>query len=312
MTVTHPCGRRSEGLWTRTVTSVQGDRVTRAHRRIVLAITVLDDVDIRLDERGPVLPPARIDGDPICIGWNEIIEAVGIAAPDGELARDRVRRWLAIRRTLASLSGRRALRRMRPLALPVSHILHPGPSWPYRRVLGGALDVGLGISVDHTGPLPADPLSFVPVPMGLARAAGLAVPQVLAHAEAHLRAMAQLAAIRVRLAPFAPLRPLGDCDVLTFLSVPHFRAALLAREHSGMRTAAVPMRSRGWMDLGRVDPAFALAAAAATGSIARGFARPVLITRDEIALARPGENAVKHALADPAAEDPWEPVSRQA
>jgi len=278
----------------------------------VLAITVIDDIDIRLDEHGPVLPPMRADADPILIAWSEVLDAIGVAAPDGELARDRVRRWFLIRQTLAALTGRRAMRRLRPLALPVSHILHPGPSWPYRRVLGGALDVGLGISTAAVMTQPADPLSFVPVPMGLARAAGLAVPQVLALGEAHLRAMARLAAIRVRLAPYAPLRPLGDCDVLTLLSVPHFRRALLVKERSGMRSAAVPMRSRGWMDLGRVDPAFALAAAAATASVERGFARPVLITRDEIALARPGDNVVAHALADPAAEEPWEPVTRQA
>ena len=286
--------------------------MTRAHRTIVLAITVLDDVDIRLDEFGPVLPPVRPGANPIAVSWSEVIEAVGIAAPDGDIARDRVRRWFAIREALAMLSGRRAMRRLRPLALPVSHILHPGPSWPYRRVLGGAMDVGLGISLERHGSQPADPLTFVPVPRGLTRAAGIDVPQVMAHAEAHLRAMARLAAIRVRLSPFAPLRPLGDCDVLTLLSVPAFRSALLTWARSGMRTAAVPMRSRGWLDLGRVDPAFALAAAAATGPIERGFARPILITRDEIALARPGGKAVIHALADQAASDPWEQVSRQA
>ena len=49
-----------------------------------------------------------------------------------------------------------------------------------------------------------------------------------------------------------------------------------------MCTAIVPMRRRGWTRLALVDPAFGPAAAAATDPADRGFARPLLLTADEV------------------------------
>ena len=56
------------------------------------------------------------------------------------------------------------------------------------------------------------------------------------------------------------------------------RGTVRRRTAPGMRAAAVPMRRRGWLDLTRIDPAFTAAAAAATTREERGFARPVLLT----------------------------------
>ena len=65
-----------------------------------------------------------------------------------------------------------------------------------------------------------------------------------------------------------------------------------------MRTVAVPMRTRGWLDLSRVDPAFSAAAARLTDEAERGFARPLLVTRDEVALAKENGDVVRPAIED--------------
>jgi hypothetical protein len=58
------------------------------------------------------------------------------------------------------------------------------------------------------------------------------------------------------------------------------------------------MRSRGWLDLSRVDPAFSAAAARLTATEERGFSRPLLVTAEEVALAPEGGDVVRPALED--------------
>jgi hypothetical protein len=48
----------------------------------------------------------------------------------------------------------------------------------------------------------------------------------------------------------------------------------------------VPMRSRGWFDLARIDPAFVGAAATATAPDERGITSPLLVTVDEVTVVR--------------------------
>jgi hypothetical protein len=91
---------------------------------------------------------------------------------------------------------------------------------------------------------------------------------------------------------------MGDCDVVTLLGSRTFRQAIVESVFDGMRTVAVPMRSRGWLDLSRVDPAFSAAAARLTSAEDRGFDRPLLVTRDELALAREGGNVLRGAIED--------------
>jgi hypothetical protein len=172
-----------------------------------------------------------------------------------------------------------------------------------RRVHGGALDLGLALrGIDDRGQ---------PDREGV----GVLLPGVLdgidpidadRAAWRYLDDMATLATERLRRDPSAVLRPLGDADVLTLLASDRFRAALVGDLR--MRTAAVPTRTRGWLDLGRLDPAFAVTAASLTEPSERGFDRPVLVTREEVALARDGGDAVRHALADPAPPEPNRPV----
>jgi hypothetical protein len=104
------------------------------------------------------------------------------------------------------------------------------------------------------------------------------------------------------------LRPLGDADVLTLLSSDAFRAALV--EGTTMRSAAVPSRRRGWLDLGRLDPAFAVAAAGLTDSDERGFERAALITAEEVALARADGDPIRESLRDRAPDERSMPATR--
>src|SRR6185295_6969656 len=100
------------------------------------------------------------------------------------------------------------------------------------------------------------------------------------------------------------LRPIGDCDVVTLLGAQSLRAALCAQDGTGLRAAAVPMRTRGWLDLSRIDPAYTAAAAAATTELERGFPRPLLLTEEEVTLAVDGGRPAEIVLRDPAVQAP--------
>jgi hypothetical protein len=176
-------------------------------------------------------------------------------------------------------------------------------------VLGGALETGLGLrGVDDDGRPSLDAVGLLPA--GVLVAARVDLAEAAVRADRYLTDMATLAADRLRRDPTAVLRPLGDADVLTLLAAREFRVALL--DGMGMRSAAIPSRTRGWLDLGRLDPAFALSAALLTEADERGFPRPVLVTADEVTLARAGGDAVRQSLADPAPREPAQPISRFA
>ncbi len=260
-------------------------------RRTVLMVSVLDGVDLLPGDDGIVLPPTD-HGPSVTLTWSEVARAVGSASAESTTARVRVRTWLRLRRALADLLD--PATRARPVGLPVDHVLHPGASWARHRVLGGALHLGTGF----VGLLD-DPDAVAVLPPGLLDAAGLDDRPWWPTLARYLEEKGAVAADRVARDPGGPLRPIGDCDVLTLLGSTRFRAALCASDPLGLRTAAVPMRRRGWLDLGRVDPAFAVAAAWATDDVDRGFTRPVLITRDEVALAPEGGNPREQALSDP-------------
>jgi hypothetical protein len=65
------------------------------------------------------------------------------------------------------------------------------------------------------------------------------------------------------------------------------------------------MRRRGWTKLAMIDPAFGPAAAAATSEADRGFARPLLVTADEVAVVPEGGRPEQIVLRDPAADESW-------
>lgn len=260
-------------------------------RRLALAVSVLDDVDIVPLDDGVLLT-----GDvPVEVTWLELRRALGGADPADDLGRFRVRAWLRGRRIAADVHVEHLRTQARPVGLPVDHPLHPGLDWVRQRVLGGALDLGFGFVGVGT-----DPDEVVVVPQGALDAAGVDPTPWWPVARDYLERMGAVAAQRLAANPV--LRPIGDCDVVTLLASRTLRQALCAHDGTGMRAAAVPMLRRGWLDLTRIDPAFTAAAAAATAPHERGFSRPLLLTADEVTLAPEGGRPADIVLRDPAAE----------
>lgn len=264
-----------------------------ALRRLALAVCVLDDVDMVPTDDGVLLTGA----EPVEVTWRELRRALAGADLEGHVARLRIRSYLTGRRIAADVDVDTLRQRARPIGLPVDHPLHPGLHWVRHRVLGGAIDLGFGFV--GVGP---DPDEVVIIPQGALDAAGIDPAPWWPVAVAYLERVGAVAA--QRLADVPMLRPIGDCDVVTLLASKTFRAALCSQEHTGMRAAAVPMRRRGWLDLSRIDPAFTVAAAAATDELARGFSRPLLVTADEVTLSMVGGRPAEIVLRDKAAASP--------
>jgi hypothetical protein len=262
-------------------------------RRLALAVSVLDDVDIVPLDDGLLLTGET----PVEVSWLELRRALAGAEPNDDHGRARVCAWLRGRRIAADVPEDRLREVARPVGLPVDHPLHPGLDWVRHRVMGDTLDLGLGFV--GVGP---DPDEVVVIPQGALDAAGVEPSPWWPAALDYLERMGQIAAQRLGASPV--LRPIGDCDVVTLLGSHHFRAALGAQDGTGMRSAAVPMRRRGWLDLTRIDPAFTAAAAAATAPDERGFSRPVLVTADEVTQASEGGRPAEIVLRDPAAQAP--------
>jgi hypothetical protein len=279
---------------------MSGDAGTTGLRRCVLAVTVLDDVDLRPGDAGVTVEAVPDEaGAPLVLPWSEVAQAVAGLDPDSPAARHRLAAWIADRATLASLSGDDVAARARAVALPRGHALHPGPAWVRVRVPGDVLDVGLGLLGLRDDPERADVCD--PALLG---AAAVDPAPLWATALPHLERMGACAAPRLARGDTV-LRPVGGCDVLTLLASATLRATLCAGDGHDLRAVCVPVRHRGWLDPRRVDPAFAAAAAMAADPPDRGFTRPVLVTYEEVVLARDGGHPVADLLADPAPSDAW-------
>lgn len=259
-------------------------------RRCALAVAVLHDLDVIPAIDGIVLPgPPAVD-----VPWTECRRALGGVEPETDDGRHRLARWLLLRRWLADRPVEDLAERARPYGCAVESPLHPGLDWVRRRVLGDALDIGIGF----VGLDPRDPDKVLPVPQRLLEIAGVDADNWWPTAVVYLEQMGRMAAERMARIPDAPLRPMGDCDVVTLLASLTLRVAMVEDVPDGMRTVAVPMRTRGWLDLSRVDPAFSAAAARLTAPEERGFSRPLMVTREEVALAPEGGEVVRSALED--------------
>lgn len=268
-------------------------------RRLALAVSVLDDVDLVPMDDGVLLTGAN----PVEVSWLELRRALaGADSVDAaeDLGRARVSAWLRGRRIAADTHPDLLRDLARPVGLPVDHPLHPGLDWVRHRVLGDVVDLGLGfVGVGR------DPDEVVVIPQGALDAAGVDPLPWWPVARDYLERMGAVAATRLVDNPDNPvLRPIGDCDVVTLLASRALREALCAQDGSGMRAAAVPMRRRGWLELTRIDPAFTAAAAAATAPDERGFARPLLLTIDEVGIATEGGAPAEIVLRDKAVQAP--------
>ena len=259
-------------------------------RRCALAVAVLHDLDVLPAIDGIVLPgPPAVE-----VSWTECRRALGGVEAESDDGRHRLARWLLVRRWLADRPLGDLAERARPYGAAVESPLHAGLDWVRRRVHGDALDLGLGFA----GLNPRDPDRVVPVPQLLLDSAGINADDWWPTAVVYLEQMGRMATERMQRRPEAPLRPMGDCDVVTLLGSMTLRAAIVEDQADGMRAVAVPMRNRGWLDLSRVDPAFSAAAARLTAPEERGFSRPLLVTREEVAMAPEGGDVVRLGIED--------------
>jgi hypothetical protein len=265
-----------------------------ALRRGVLAASVLHDVPMEPADGGVRVGASWDDRDAWTpVRWRELAAALAGAAPESTAGRLRLRDWLRARAWAASTvpAGQRAGAggRLVALALPVGHALHPGESWVLERVLGGVLDLGPGLLPPEGAPGPRPPQDSslaAPLPPSAVPPDRLDLSARWPALRAHLDAMAELAGARLEHRGPAVLQPMGGCDVLTLLSSRRMRRAVATGDGTGLRAVAVPMRSRGWFDLARIDPAFVGAAATATAPEERGVTSPLLVTVDEVAVVR--------------------------
>lgn len=265
-------------------------------RRGVLAVSVLHDVDLE-----PTTLGVTLTGSPsVHVSWTECRRALAGHDPEGAAGRRRLAEWLLARRWCADGGRDRLELALRPVGLPLDHVLHPGLDWVRERVLGDALDLGFGAA----GLDPADPDRVVLVPLTALDAAGIDPEVAWTGARRLLEDLGALAAERAARDPKGQLRPYGDCDALTLLGARSLRASIAAAA-GGMGAAVVPMRRRGWTRLALIDPAFGPAAAAATPAEDRGFTRPLLLTADELTLAVDGGRPETIVLRDPASDAPW-------
>jgi hypothetical protein len=292
-----------------------GDPANVGLRRGVLAVSVLDDIDLVPDPDGirlelPVDAAALHDPDSGCDGslsWAELAAAVGEVDPESEVGRVRLRDWLRLRRLFAELGSVAAWRAELaavPVGLPADHPLHPGPDWVREPVLGGLIDLGIGLR----GLVGADPDHVVVLHPELASRLGLETASWWPALRVRLEDMGDLTVARLRRDGLGVVAPMGGCDVVTLMGSRTLRAYLADSDGTGMRGVAVPMRTRGWFDLARIDPAFVSAAAAATDEVDRAFWTPLLVTRDEVATGLAGGDVRTIVLRDPAAADTaWRP-----
>lgn len=291
----HPVGPDCEWTPLGSVLSVTPPTFTEL-RRGVLAVSVLNDVDLEPGDAGVTLT-----GSPaVWIPWSECRRALAGHPPESAAGRSRLRDWLLARRWCADV-GREALElSLRPVGLPIEHVLHPSLDWVRERVLGDALDLGFGaVGID-----PDDPDRVVLVPLPALDDAGIDPEVAWTGARALLEELGSLAAERVARDAKGQLRPYGSCDALTLLGSRTLRTSL-ANAAGGLAAAVVPMRRRGWTRLALIDPAFGPAAAAASQAEERGFARPVLLTPDELSLAAEGGRPEVIVLRDKVVDAPW-------
>ena len=279
-----------------------------ALRRGVLAVSVLDDIRLEPGEDGVRLGSDWDEPRWTTVPWSALGQALAGADPESTAGRLRLRDWLRVC-ALASRDGADLHGQVLPLALPVGHALHPGSAWVRESVLGGVLDIGLAVRVTEAASGAESSLVLSP---GAAACAGVDTQPWWPAARERLDELALLSVERLSRDGTDRLTPVGGCDVLTLLCSRPLREYLGARDGTGLRAVAAPMRNRGWFDLARIDPAFVAAAAAATDAEHRGVAHPLLVTADEVTVAASAAPArlAQMALRDPAALNPARPEAQ--
>ncbi len=267
-----------------------------ALRRAVLVAALLDDVPVVAADAAAVLTVE--DGHEVAVPWLRLARALAGAPADSPAGRLRLRDWLIARAEVARLADPDAVRALVvPVGLPVGHALHPGPSWVREQVLGGVLDLGLALRAPAGAASPD--ARVVPLASGVMADAGVAAAAWWPRLAERLDELGALAVTRLERDATKVVTPIGGCDALTLLGSAVLRRHLATGDGVGMRSVAAPMRSRLWFDLAHVDPAFVVAAAAATDVEHRGVDRALLVTADEVAFVHPpGTRTTLHLPVD--------------
>lgn len=257
--------------------STPGSRVVL--RQAVLAMAVLDEVDLQPRDDGVVLAAGG------SLGWDDVACALGpwASLPDHPVTRRRLRLAAEVVGVVALGGADDLLGACHAHGEPVeSAAMGYGDGWARDRVPGGVLSLGLGVSDlgGVVGPHPLPPLPCLHRPLRTRLDARWAdVRQDLER----LGGLVQERLLRdQREGRPLVLRPMGTADVVTLLGSARLRAALARGDGTGMRAVAVPVRDRGWFDLARIDPAYVGAAWGASEPLDRAFDRPVLVTAEEV------------------------------
>ncbi|GAB6903800.1 hypothetical protein [Kineosporia succinea] len=250
-------------------------------RRCVLAVSVLDDIDLHPGDDGVRIP----DHEGVHVTWPMIGQVVGDLPPESPVARHRVATLLRLHRMVGELGSeaRPAFREaLRLVALPPGHIDHLGPDWVIQTLPGGALELGYGVYG-----LLDEPDRCVPLAPSLAARVGIGGRDSWAALREYTERMGALAAARLeRDGRQGVIRPVGGCDVLALLTSRTLRRHLAEGDGVGMRAVASPTRQRAWYDLRNLDPSFVQAAWLLTDEADRGLEIPLLVTPDEVAVPR--------------------------
>ena len=168
----------------------------------VLAVSVLHDVDVEPAPLGVTLPGVVS----VWVSWGEVRLALAGHDPESDNGRTRLASWLTARRWCADVGDVELRDMLRPVGLPVDHLLHPGLAWVRERVLGDVLDLGLGaVGLDES-----DPDRVVPLPPQAIDAAGIDPAVVWLDSRDYLEDMGRLAASRLARDSKGQLRMAGD------------------------------------------------------------------------------------------------------
>ena len=265
-------------------------------RQVVLALAVVDDVDLTPGDDGVDLTAGGR------LTWADVAAAVGswAALPDHPVTRRRLRLAAEVVGVLTVDGADALLAACHAHGEPVdTAAMGYGPGW-VREHVGDALVLGLGVSdlAGVQGPHPLPPLPS----LSPAVQARLDVRWVEVRAD--LERLGGLVSARLdrdaREGRPLVLRPTGTADVVTLLGSRRLRTALASGDGTGMRAVAVPVRDRGWFDLARIDPAFVSAAWTATEPVDRAFDRPLLVTADAVTRPVASGDVLAGVLADPA------------
>src|SRR5690349_13219108 len=115
----------------------QGEQGEREARQAVLALVVLDDVDLVPRDDGVLVQGPR----DVHLTWQDVSAAAAGAPSGSRVSRRRLLREVALHRAL----GEPECGAVHLLGLPAGRV--PDPEWALERVPGGVLAVGLGVDL---------------------------------------------------------------------------------------------------------------------------------------------------------------------